>query len=421
MRLFAAPVLALLVAARSAFARAKTRTTVMILLVVLVAGCLNAAPVAPSQMLLPPLPDFSKSVNVGPAGNEPVVRVAPDGTIYVAALANVYVSTDGGATFKATDFKGEIPVYASDSALAIAPDGRVYVTFDWPYAGETAVCTSADRGATWNCDPVALPGATDRMWAVAPTAKDALVVTGETLDRPTVLYTHDAGTTWNLGYYDWQTESQGADISWDPVAKLALQAASDANGAPILRELKLDGTLAQNLPLKLDDPRQVVSDAAGTWWAIACTSASGNCSPAVARSNDEGKTWNTTALPFVGKTQLLAEIAAGPANHIATAWYESNATSADDKTAEWRYVVERTTDGTHWTRTVLTPKPTHVGNMCEAVTCLGDARFAGDFSGLWVDDAGGVHAAWNQQDAPKVLPAGSGIEQYEHVEYARAG
>src|SRR5207244_7241090 len=41
----------------------------------------------------------SAPVTVGTLGNEPVIAVAPDGTLYISALQHIYRSTDGGATW----------------------------------------------------------------------------------------------------------------------------------------------------------------------------------------------------------------------------------------------------------------------------------------------------------------------------------
>src|SRR5438477_4019697 len=109
-------------------------------------------------------------VSVGTAGNEPVIAAAPDGTLYISALQHFYRSTDGGGTWTNPPGPPETQVNLNtDSSLAVDPNNRVYFTFDYPYAGTTAVCTSDDKGDTWACDPAVVPGGTDRMWVVAPT------------------------------------------------------------------------------------------------------------------------------------------------------------------------------------------------------------------------------------------------------------
>lgn len=389
----------------------------------LVAGCL-ATPrddVAPASALAGALPAFGSAVKVGDLGNEPVARVAPDGTVYVAALQHVYVSTDNGSSFREADFKGNLPVYASDSALAVAPDGRVYVAFDWPYAGETAVCDSADRGASWRCNPIVVPGATDRMWIVAPTAKDAFLVTGETLDRPTFAATHDAGASWAVTSMDWQQQVQGEDLAWDPVQKVIVEAADNPDGAGWgVRTIDTQGVLKGFAPVNFSAPgtASLAVDAAGTWWAAACLPKSDPCAHALAESRDAGKSWAFHNVSFGAKTMLLPFVTAGRAGEVAMGWYEANA-SEDDAAAEWRFALARSADGATFVTEVLTKDPVHKGGMCKAVSCLGDKRFAGDFLGLAFGPDGSLHAAWMKQTGSRLLPAGQSPTPYTEVDYAR--
>jgi hypothetical protein len=395
------------------------------ILALLLAGCTTPATVGPASTPDPAslLKPFGSILKVGESGNEPVIRVAPDGTIYVAALQYLYVSTDAGATFKPVDFKQNLPIYASDSALSVAPDGHVYVAFDWPYAGQTAVCDSKDKGATWHCAPIVVPGATDRMWIVAPTEKDAYLVTGEQLDRPTFAVTHDAGQTWTITTMDWTEEVQGEDMAWDPVQKLVVEAAGNANGPGWgVRTITPDGKYARFDPMEIRSPdtASLAVDAAGTWWAATCADEKGDCKPALASSLDHGKTWAIHNLTFTGKTILMPYVTASRPGEVAMAWYESNA-SADDAAAEWHVVVARSVDGSTFHTEAITNKPVHVGPMCRAVTCLGDNRFAGDFLGLAFDAQGSLHATWMRQDRAKDLPSTqlNPSGSWEHVEYAR--
>lgn len=401
----------------------------LVLLLVL-AGCTTPATVQPQGGLVPtlpvPLPSFGDVVIVGDDGNEPVLRVAPDGTIYIGALHHVYVSTDDGASFKEVDFLGNLPMYASDTALSVAPDGRAYVAFDWPYLGQTAVCNTTDRGATWGCAELAVPGATDRMWVLAPTEKDAYLITGQAAAKPTFAVSHDAGATWTQTWQDLTQDVQGADLAWDPVQQLIVEAAANPSGPGWgVRAWRPDGSFVGFTPMDVRAPggdATLAVDGAGTWWANACAEGDG-CPPAVAMSKDQGKTWNVTPLPIdQGKTFLLRFVTAGAADRVAAGWYESPTTSADDAVAEWRFVVVQTADGKTWERTVLTPEPVHKGPMCSSISCLGEARFAGDFIGLGFDAEGDLHASWNRQVGPKIPPTSQvALQKWEQVEYARTG
>lgn len=371
------------------------------------AGCLAPA-VDPAAAIPPvPLPGFLEAVKVGEFGNEPVIRVAPDGTIFVMALQYLYVSRDNGATFEPVDYRGPVPVYASDPALAMSPTGRAYAVFSWPYAGHTAVCGSSDRGESWECSYFVVPGATDRFWALAPTENDVYVITGQALATPTFAVSHDQGKTWAITHVNLESSVQGADLAWDPISQTIVEAArSDTGPGWGVREFSPAGEFLGFTPMDVEssDPTLAV-DAAGTWWATACAEDKDPCAPAVAKSTDRGATWTVTEIPIEGETFLLHFVAAGPANRVATGWYETSAATADDAGAEWRFTVARTVDGASWNATTLSAEPVHKGSMCSSISCLGEGRFAGDFIGLAVDFAGGVHSAWVVQTGEKDLPS----------------
>ncbi len=96
------------------------------------------------------LANASGPVSVGTVGDEPIVTAAPDGTLYISALQHMYLSTDGGGTWSAIvgPPEGEQLNLNSDSSISVNPGNRLYFTFDYPYAGTTAVCTTDDRGGT---------------------------------------------------------------------------------------------------------------------------------------------------------------------------------------------------------------------------------------------------------------------------------
>jgi hypothetical protein len=385
-------------------------------------GCVAPGLDANSAPTLPVPTAFAKVVDAGKDGFEPVVRVGPDGTVYVAALQYLYVSHDNGTTFQRVDAAtGGLPIYASDSALSVAPGGRVYIAFDWPYAGESAVCNSGDAGRTWKCSPIVVPGATDRMWILAPNDKDAYLITGQTLDRPTFAVSHDTGSSWAITSFDPRDESQGADLAWDPVQKLIVEAASDPNGSGWgVRTWAPDGTFKgfTKIAMMTREPT-IAIDAAGTWWAVACLDESKDCKLAVAKSVDQGKTWTRHAFATQHNV-LLPFVAAGEAGRVALGWYESNGTSNEDPANAWRVVVAQTSDGATWTQTVLTDQPVHKGTMCRAADCLGEDRFAGDFLGLAFGPDSSLHVTWMKQTGSKGIPATQlKTADWDVVQYAR--
>ena len=124
----------------------------------------------------------SAPVTVGTLGNEPVVTIAPDKTLYISALQHLYRSTDGGSSWTNLPGPPESQVNLNtDSSISVAPNNRLYFTFDYPYAGTTGVFTSDDKGETWSGDPAVVPGGTDRMWVVAPSNSAAYEVTNQGL------------------------------------------------------------------------------------------------------------------------------------------------------------------------------------------------------------------------------------------------
>src|SRR5438477_11307264 len=181
----------------------------------------------------------SSPVTVGTHGNEPLITVAPDGTLYISALQHLYRSTNSGTSW--TELLG--PIYAStlnlnsDSSISVDPGNRLYFTFDYPYAGTTAVCTSDDRGTTWACNPAVVPGGTDRMWTLAPTLTDAYETTNEGLYETAFLHSTDRGSTWT-------PTSIGAGLL-EPQTGPLLQVPGSSN---VLQITKIFGTLPQEVP-----------------------------------------------------------------------------------------------------------------------------------------------------------------------------
>jgi len=142
-------------------------------------------------------------VTVGVDGNEPLIKVAPDGTLYISALEFLYVSADGGRSwfrspgtiYSNTEYEGQGVNFNTDSSIDVDSNGRLYFTFDYPYAGVTAVCTSDDHAQHFSCDPKTVPGGTDRMWLAAPSTKRAYLVTNEGLYQTLLFTSSDRGAS----------------------------------------------------------------------------------------------------------------------------------------------------------------------------------------------------------------------------------
>jgi hypothetical protein len=364
-------------------------------------------------------------VTVGIHGNEPLITAAPDGTLYISALQHLYSSTNSGATW--TELLG--PIYASsinlnsDSSISVDPGNRLYFTFDYPYAGTTAVCTSDDRGITWNCNPAVVPGGTDRMWTLAPTLTDDYEVTNEGLYETAFLHSTDRGSTWT-------PTSIGAGLL-EPQTGPLLQKPGSSN---ILQITKIYGTLPQEVPelklyvyspgstgsiiaavrstglsLPVALPSAALGKSGQLWVASEEPNPAGGTAVVLARSTDEGVTWSKLA-PIPGTTTgtaIFSWVAAGSPGHVGVIYYytPNSANPNGDLTA-----FANSTWSTMWTESFNadSPVPTwttrliesnvHTGPICAAAGCSGDNRFAGDFITSIIDANDVAHLTWMRED-----------------------
>jgi hypothetical protein len=360
-------------------------------------------------------------VTVGIHGNEPIVAEAPDGTLYISALQHIYVSTNSGSHW--TELAG--PIYASslnlnsDSSISVDPGNRLYFTFDYPYAGTTAVCTSDDRGTTWTCNPAVVPGGTDRMWTLAPTLTDDYEVTNQGLYETTFMHSTDRGSTWT-------PTALGAGLL-EPQTGPLLQKPGSSN---VLQITKIYGTLPQEVPeLKLyvyspNSTGSIISAVRSTglpipvalpsaalgkdgalWVATEQPNPAGGNEVVLGYSSDEGVTWSKLA-PIPGTTTGTATftwVAAGSPGHVGVIYYYTpdNGAAGSLTNSTWSVMWAET-----FTATSATPKWTvrkiesgvHTGPICAAAGCSGDQRFAGDFINAVIDQNDVAHLTWMIED-----------------------
>jgi hypothetical protein len=376
---------------------------------------LSAVPQAtgtPTPGATPPL-SSQKAVDVGTAGNEPIILAAQDGTLYISALQHIYRSTDSGATWKQLAgpvFAGQINLN-SDSSIAMDPGGRLYMTYDWPYAGSTAVCTSDDHGDNWLCNPLALPGGTDRMWITAPSNSEAFLVTNEGLYETVFLKSIDRGLTWaptqlGSGTLEPQTgplmrKPGGSDILQPLKAgNLSFYVFSSGINTGVTSAVRSTGLTN---PLAL--PSASFTNDGTLYVATEAPNAAGGSQVVVARSSDEGRTW--TALPPIpGTTKGTAAfswVATGSRGHVGVIYYYTTENGAPGSftTANWSAVWAESynADSANPTWTVSTIDPlVKVGPICVAASCTGDDRFAGDFIGATMDSSDNSHLTWMRKN-----------------------
>lgn len=353
------------------------------------------------------------AVDVGTKGNEPLITGAPDGTLYISALTNVYRSRDNGATWtKVPNPTLGTAVLASDSAISVDPGGRLYYTFDYPYAGSTAICTSDDRGDTWNCNPAVVPGGTDRMWIAAPSTNEAFETTNEGLYQTTFLNSADRGQTWTPQQF-------GNAVTQPQTGNL-----SELNpGTYVLQPLNENGYIfvyrfnpAQQLNVLSDvQPTGVPSGAAlpgsamgrdGSYFVAGeAPNAAGGRQIVVGRSVNQGASF--AVLPPVPQTTkgtaAFSAIVAGSSGHVGVLYYYTTANGDPASlNATWNVMYAETynalASAPAW-RTVTLDTNVHTGAICAALSCSGTNRFAGDFISGYADGGDYADLTWVKQDA----------------------
>lgn len=355
-------------------------------------------------------------VTVGTQGNEPLVFIAPDGTIYISALQHLYKSMDGGKTYT----KVVTPIFAneanvaSDSSMSMDPGGRLYFSFDHPYAGATAVCTTDDRGLNWFCNPVCVPGVTDRMWVLAPKNDAAYLVTNEGLYQTVFLKSTDRGVTWTSSAVgSEQLEPQSGELIQKPGSPLVLQSIKTQSSGLSLYVYTPNGTgtvLSGLRPTGLPNPMALPNiefSRDGVLWAASEERVSGNgLRLVVSRSTDEGLTWTKLPpLPHPGGTSTFSWIATDSPGHVGIVYYHNPNTAASSLniTGPWsvRWIESHNALSANptWTTTVI-EENVHQNGICIAAGCSGTNRFAGDFiSAAMLDDIPTL--SW-QVDGPPV-------------------
>lgn len=350
-----------------------------------------------------------KPVDVGTAGNEPIILAGNDGTLYISALQHIYRSGDSGATWQQLAgplFAGQVNLN-SDSSLAMDPGGRLYMTFDWPYAGSTAVCTSDDHGDNWTCNPVVVPGGTDRMWITAPSNSGAFEVTNEGLYETAFLKSIDRGLTWaptQLG--SGVLEPQTGPLMQKPGGSDILQPLKAGNLSFYVYSSGINTAVTSSLrATDLPGPLALPSASFGTDGTLYTVTETpnpvGGAQVVVARSSDEGKTW-TDLPPIPGTTKGTAAftwISAGSKGHVGVIYYYTTDNGAPGAftTAVWSAVWAETynADTANPTWTVSTVDPSiRTGAICVAASCSGDDRFSGDFITSMMDASDNAHLTW---------------------------
>ncbi|MBI3171135.1 MAG: hypothetical protein HYZ32_00905, partial [Hydrocarboniphaga effusa] len=312
-------------------------------------------------------------VTVGTSGNEPLLAAAADGTLYITALQYLYRSTDGGASWiKLPGPPLLSTVLASDSAIAFDPSGRIYFSFDYPYAGTTAVCTSDDRGDSWFCNPAVVPGGTDRMWVTAPTDEAAYVVSNLGLYQTAFLASSDRGQTWTVTKFgNGLLAPQTGPLLQKPAGVEVLQPAKmSAYSFYAYAVSDLSAALSDTRTVGIPNPYALPSAAFDGAGLLYTASESERGEVQVARSGDEARSWNV--LPPVPQTRkgtaVFSWLAAGAAGHVGVIYYHTpdnidpNVTTDAVWSAWWAESFNADAAEPDWSATLLEEK-VHTGRI----------------------------------------------------------
>lgn len=368
----------------------------------------NSITLADATVGPPPPSGWSTPVRVT-STFEPLVTVGGDGTVYLASYGAMHRSTDGGETW--TDvtplLPDAVPNVGADTSVSVAPDNTVWYATNWGMIGGTLVCRSGDRGDTWRCNNVALPGITDRMWILGLSATEAYLQTnqGFTLS-PQWLYTDSGGDV----FVPYATTTQ---------AGVNGNMAMDSEGA-IWQVMRDPGTLALRLfrvenkdttgtivgsdtrvPRAYNAPNLAIAD--DVLWTAGEPVSNGSRRLTANRSRDKGVTWERLDIPITSESVAFSAIAARPGGRIAVAWYGSDRPGLPEANGgNWSVHVAETDNGLSatptWRTTVLDPL-VHTGNICAGALC-GErgsdpyGRFAGDFMSVFLDPEGAVHVGY---------------------------
>ncbi len=119
-----------------------------------------------------------------------ISRTDPDLLFLGASQGDVYVSTDGGATWNNPRASTPFPGYVVDN-LTIDKDGRLWAAA-WGLWGGSVIAVSADNGKTWERRDEGLRDRSIRAFTVAASRADTIVAGG--LDG--VWMSENGGATW---------------------------------------------------------------------------------------------------------------------------------------------------------------------------------------------------------------------------------
>ncbi|HUR67640.1 MAG TPA: sialidase family protein [Candidatus Thermoplasmatota archaeon] len=388
----------------------------LLVVFLLLSGCLRV----PDLFRAPDVLAFEAPVAVSSTqpGAEPVIAVAPDGTIYVEGIGsngqgnvNKLFRSDDGRSWSDVTPPALGQERSNDGYLAVDDGGNVYVSN--VFSLTLALYKSTDEGATWtrlNVPPV--PALMHRHWLIPvngtlhltmeafPPSYAPYLARGPPL--PTDLSDRESGM--------WYTRSADGGATWeqprqiDPIVNFAGQTnmVTSADGSRLyVGRYQEDGTPPT---YTYDDGHWylLASDDAGDHWErremfdltsemstavpglaladdgalwLAWSQQLGNSSIVhLAGSRDGGRTWSAPTTPVgTNGTHAMAWARGAPDGAVGLMWYQADVEGTASKVdASWSVHYAILDNGTVTSSVRVTPTSVHEGNICaKGPACAG--------------------------------------------------
>jgi hypothetical protein len=354
-------------------------------------------------------------VTVGARGDEPLVVVAPDGTLYVSALQFLYRSVNGGRSWRALSgpplTSGDL-AFGSDSSIAVDATGLLYFTFQSPSEGSTIVCTSADRGTSWSCLP-ALAGTTDRPWLTVQARNKVFVATNPAAvaaNTTAVLESQDDGKVWTpFG------SARGADpgllVALPDGGLAQAQADPDRNFRIFIEQYAPSGGQAVEQDTGLE-----ATDGGLPSLGVTADRSLYAAAPGELARRIRGGAWSQVPVPTLGYP-VHAWVAVDRADgHVGVIYYYT--TDGHTWSVGWSETRDAEAAWPHWTQ-ITVERDVHTDTCTGTTDCpFGTFAFSGDFISAIFDHHGHAHLVWMRDGPGSHSPLVSTSTQRGLIRYA---
>lgn len=360
-------------------------------------------------------PTFLAPIDIGQGGPEPVVTVAEDGTVFVAAqdaaggAPHFWASTDGGRTFRASSPSSQT---GGEVDIATGPGPVVFYTQLGPSGN--VILHSSDRGASWTSSPLATATTQyfDREW-VALDASSAFIVARDFQRSSAVLSrSDDGGVTFLQQGQPWDASHEPGTTNGNlvtfPGGVALAYVCRDGNAVCVATSADRGVSWAQHVvasrSVAVDNVYPVLAADGQRLVVVWSDAESGRLSVWASRSDDRGASWAPAArVSDDSESATLAWVAANAGKtwvaYASTATALSSADDAAAARAPWSVMAARLDSGSLavLTRGPAFPDPVHVGVISHPLGRGGKDgpfdRSFGDFLTVAVDGQGRAYVA----------------------------